>query len=366
MSTSNIVTVAGKQFAGGSREHVEAVVADQVARRDSLVKRFDAKIKADAAALVDVFKSRGRRLDANGSLFLGRELLFVKADIERTIYETIRAREFVPIDTSVPKWAKAYAIRRMNWTGKARKGTRMSDDAPRVDANMSEEQGKLAYHEASYGYDIDELEASVVTGMPLTRELAIVCAEVIATSLDETMRVGDASLGLTGFFNNPFVNVLTLTNGEWLSATVDDILEDLNEIEQTLITQSRDTVSTTPGAVKITLPSAYEGHLATKLVDTNSGITIKQHFEAKSRLRATVDRWFALDSAVGSDVAATDPPQGIVHKQNPSSLYCSMPVPYAENTPKMVGNVWVIDAYAKCGGVEFRRPEQALYIENLD
>jgi hypothetical protein len=117
---------------------------------------------------------------------------------------------------------------------------------------------------------------------------------------------------------------------------------------------------------RLVLPAAYEGKLATTRLDASSDITIKEFWLRNSRLITSIERYVALDSAVTPDVAASDAPQGICYPADPSVLFWPIPITYEEQPPEIRGWEWLVEARARCGGVEWRRPFQALYIQNLD
>lgn len=318
----------------------------------------------------------GMRCDANATGFLARDLVYVSRDIQRVIYEKLRAAEFIPITTEVPFGAEGWTYRQSDRRGKALKSAHLAgDDAPNADVNMEEFPFPVTYAKGAYEYSLEEMAKtafSVANGgvpFPLIREKAFACAEMIAESLDEMMRIGEPLTGITGFFNNPNVPVITLTNGEWNNSgtTPEQILADLAEIEDDVIDESRDihTVS------KLILPTAYEGVLRNKKV-TDSERTIWQYFfgtpqqPGTARMLKELHRWVALNDAVGDDVGVDDPPQGIAYTPNPELVRAEIPVPYQELAPEVKGFGWKVNAFAVFGGVVFKRPLAARYIENLD
>src|SRR5262245_55352523 len=60
------------------------------------------------------------RNDANATAFLARELVYVRAQVERTIYERTRIKEFVPVETNHPRGAQTYETQRLEEVGKAK------------------------------------------------------------------------------------------------------------------------------------------------------------------------------------------------------------------------------------------------------
>lgn len=310
--------------------------------------------------------SRVIRNDANLTAFLARQLVFETGRIEAQIFERLRAKEFIPIDTGHPRGADSYSVQMRNTEGEAKVSHDLAGDSPRVDVSVEEDLRKYANVRASYAYSVQELERAAMAGTPLPQWKGDACAEVIARELDKIGRVGHAALKLTGFFNNADVTLHTLTNGAWTgAATADQIVADLQEIEQTLISQTLDTVDLF-GGYTLVLPTAMEGKLATTPRSTGSDLSIKEWFLRNARVIRSIERYSALDSATGDDVAAADPPQGICYPRDPAVLFWPMPITYEEQPPQLQGWEYVVDARARCGGVDFRRPTHCLYVENLD
>lgn len=339
--------IDGAVYEFGSREHVDAI-------ERGIKQRFDMIQQGPF----------GGRFRADQTEFLARDLLYVQRDVQKIVYEQLRAAEFVPVRSEVPRGAEAWAYRQQDIVGEARVGAHLSaDDAPTADVGMEEFQHPTSHVTASYQYTVDELEKAAFAGRPLARDKAEAAGEIIARALDRLMREGEASLGITGFFNNPNVPVLTLTNGEWDStATIAEIIADFAEIEQTVIDQSRDVHM----ASRMLLPTTHEGELATREKAAESDLNLKEWLLRNARMIQSIERWFQLDSTTTGNTTLADPPLGIAYDPDPTNLYAEIPIPYEEETPQMRNWGWVVPARAMFAGVVFKRPLSALYIENLD
>jgi hypothetical protein len=305
------------------------------------------------------------RSDANASAFLARQLVFVRGQVERTVYERVRAKEFVPVETGHPRGAATYETQRMDQVGKAKITHDLAGDAPRADVSVTADPRKYVNVRASYGYSVQDLEYAAFANVPLQRWKADACAEVIARGLDLIGQSGDALAGLKGFFNSADVPLFTLGGGEWLTTgTVAEILQDLADIEQQIINNSKDNLALAP--YRLVLPSAYEGKLMTTRLDGTSDMSIGQYFLKNARVIKSIERYTALDGAVTPAVAASDAPQGICYPADPSVLFWPISITYEEQAPEIRGWEWLVEARARCGGVEWRRGFQALYFQNLD
>ena len=306
----------------------------------------------------------GSRFDANATAFLARDLTYVSQDVQRVLYEKLRAAEFVPVKSEVPRGADTWVYRQMDIKGKARVGAHLSaDDAPNADVAYEEFPQPVTHVTQSYQYTIEDLERAAFAKLPLQRDKAEAAAELIARELDALMKFGDASQGITGFFNNPNVPIITLANGEWDStATAAEIIADWAQIEQAGIDQGRDTHN----FERLILPTVQEGRLRTLEKAPESDLTVGEYLLRNARTLKSFERWIALDDEVSPNVAVADPPQGIAYTPDPSFVFAEIPIPYEELPPQARGFGWVVNARATFAGVTFKRPLSAAYIENLD
>ncbi len=359
-TTERIERIDGTDYLVGSAEH--AIASRQHHRRlDELYATAHRdEVERDVRRLQA--SPFGERFDANQTAFLARDLLFVRREIERTIYDRLRAAEFIPVDTSIPRGAQSYATRLQDRAGDAKISHDLAGDAPRADVSVTEDIAKLVNVRGSYAYSLQDMEYAAFAGVPLVRDKALACADMIARGLDKIGRVGETTTGLTGFFNNALVPDVTLPNGEWLTATAAEILADLQHLESTMISQSRDEHS----ADVLVLPTAYEGRLRTLRSDANSDLSVAQYFLANARMIKRIERWIALDDATGTDAGVADPPMGILYPKDPGVLFWPIPISYEEQPPEVRGFEWLVNARARCGGVDVRRPKSMLYVENLD
>lgn len=352
--------IDGTDYVIGTPEHAAAKRAQQQRLDAAYLEAHHATLEGYSRRLTDAMVGR---LDANQVAFIARDLVFVRRVIEQTIYDRLRAAEFVPVSTEIPRGAQTYETRIMDERGEAKVSHDLSGDAPRADVSLDSDQAKLVNIRGSYAYSVQDLEYAAFAGIPLTRDKAVACANMIARALDKVGRIGDREVGVTGFFNNPLIPKKTLTHGEWLTATADEIVQDLQELEQTAITQSRDNHM----LETLVLPTAYEGRLRTLRMSGTTDVTVAEWFLKNARMIKRIERWFALDEATGVDVAVSDPPQGILYARSPDVLFWPIPIVAEEPVPpQLVGLEWVHQMRARCGGVDVRRPNGALFIENLD
>ncbi len=366
-----IVRIDGKEYVAGSAEARSAQARLDAVRNQAFLQAHPEMLERNIAVIRGSVALDRIRQDANATAMLARDLVFVSAEVERKVYEEARALQFVRPDTSYPRGAEGYERRMRDFKGKAKVSHTLAGDHPRADVAVEAEILPFRNVTASYGYTVDELEKAAFARVPLAEWKREACIEVIARGIDRIGRVGTAGdpegdAGLRGLFNNPDVPLITLTTGAWLTATVAQILADLNQIEAAIISQAKDTQG--DGGYKLVLPTAYEGRLRTLQVDATATMTVARYFVENSRLIKSIERWGALDSAVSPSVRAADPPQALVlpMDQKRAGIHWPMPISYEEQPPEVRNFEWLVNARARLGGVEFSKPFYAAYVENLD
>ena len=103
----------------------------------------------------------GFRADAGETAQFLRSLLFIEQEVYQTEYVENRARDFIPVDTTVPAWADSFAWRIWGLARyMAKIVTRYSDDLPAVDVMAAELLQKVQTIADSFGYSIQDLRAA--------------------------------------------------------------------------------------------------------------------------------------------------------------------------------------------------------------
>lgn len=363
---TNFERIDGTDFQVGSADHGRALAARSARHDAAYLERHHALYELNSRLLRDMPGLPDRiRTDANASAFIARDLVFVRAAIERRIYDTLMAARLVPVEGGHPRGAQSYGTRVWDQVGSAKVSHDLTGDAPRADVTMAEDLRKYVNVRSSYGYTVDDIERAAYSGTPLLREKAMACADAIARELDRVGRSGDAGVGVTGLLNNAGVTLHTLTNGEWTGAgTVAEILADFREIEQAVIAATRDTQ---PEGYVLLVPTTVDARLAEPVGgSTVTDLSIRNYLLQNARIVRSIVRWQKLDDAVTPDVAASDAPMGVLYPIDSSTLFWPFAIQYEEMPPEVRNLEWIVQARARCGGVEFRQPKRCLYVQNFD
>lgn len=298
----------------------------------------------------------GERMDANETAMFARQLEDIDSELYRAVYPELRGSQIVPVRTSISEGAEEHTYRVMDAAGVSRIIANYADDLPRVDVQGKEVTAKLFGHGASYGYSIQDLRRSRMSGLPLDSERAETAREAIARKNDEIIAHGESSISITGFYNNANVSLVAPITGNWLldATTGDQIVNDLMKMERAIMVDSNavemaDTVVLPPGPFAV----ANTKRLA------NTETTALEFFLKKSMGVKNAEVWArgSLADAEG------DGPRIAMGRKDPKALQALLPLEFYQMAPQQKGLGFEINCDARAGGVIFRRPKAWRYMD---
>lgn len=296
------------------------------------------------------------RVDAGETAAFTRQLQHVETEIYRVEYPANRAREFIPVDTSVPNWAESFVWRIWDWAGMAKIITDYSDDLPAVDVMAAEHIQGIVPIGDSFGYTIQNLRTASKLGMPLDTEKGELARMAIENKIENLSVFGDATVGLPGFANMPNVPILSAPlnlNGNWLGgATPKQILADLHAMPKAVVKNTKN--SHKPDT--LLLPLDHYNHISeTTLNDVTSETILTTYLKQSSWVR-NVDQWNYLDEADGSGG-----PLAICYQRHPRVVKLVIPQEFEMVPPQPRNLAFVIPCHSRYGGVSWRYPLAAVY-----
>jgi len=293
------------------------------------------------------------RRDANETAAFARQLEDIDAELYRVQYPELRGAQIVPVRTAINEGADEYTYRILDGAGVSRIIATYAEDLPRVDVQGREVTAKIFGHGASFGYNVQDFRRARMTGLPLDTERAELARETIARKNDEIIAKGEADVGVTGFYNNANVALVTPITGNWLLATADQIVDDLLKIERAIIVDSNavespDTVVLSPGQFAL----ANTKRLA------NTETTALEFFMRKSLGVKNAEVWARGETAGAGNVARI-----AMGKKDPKILQALLPLEFYQMPPEQKGLGFVVNCDSRAGGVVFRRPKAWRYMD---
>lgn len=307
------------------------------------------------------------RTDANETAAFVRELEYVETEVQKKIYppEQFPMLSIVPIDPSIPPWAKHVTWRVKDWVGQYKWIAANANDIPVIGEESGlEKTTPVQTYAAKVTWDVDDIRFAVAMQINLPVDKMANLKEGANFFADKGLAIGDPSTGMPGLLNN--TNITTdgagqLPNGgDWANPAVtgEEILGDLDY----MVTVIPDVTRNAYLPDTLVLPQSLYSVLNRKRVDTGvaSSETVLQRFKADHPEITIIWTW-RLDTA---DAAGTGP-RAIVFKRSLDVVKGVLPVVYETLPPQYIDRMVVVHASGRCGGVILRGPGGIRYFDDI-
>lgn len=221
-------------------------------------------------------------LDADGAVFFQRQLEYIKAKSYDVRYAQLKARSLFPVSNSGGRGINSITYRTYDMVGAAKIINAYADDLPRADVAGQETTIPVRSVGISYGYNIDEIQSSQLTGASLDQRRANAARRSVEQTINDVAFFGDEESKLPGLFNNPNIpigQVVDQGNGtQWVNKTPDQILFDVNSafadvFETTLMVERANT---------LLIPPAQWSYIMSTPRSSNSDTTIAMYLVQNS------------------------------------------------------------------------------------
>ena len=212
------------------------------------------------------------------SVFVARELDYVKAKIYEKKPPPMLGLSLVPAETDATEWAETIVYKTYDTVGMAKVIANYADDLPRADVAGTEHTVRVKSIGASYGYNVQELKASAGLGTNLPTRKGEAARRAIEVKLNQTVMVGDAAHNLHGMLTHPNIGMTTLPSAKkWAQATGQEIVADLDALWNAVRLQSKGVH--TPN--RLIVSSSLHAQLTSKVYAESYGKTAWEFFSAK-------------------------------------------------------------------------------------
>jgi len=296
-------------------------------------------------------------LDANESVFFGRELESIKSQSYDIKYPQFKATTYIPVSTEAGEGAETITYRQFNQVGIAKIISNYADDLPRSDVFGKEFSNVVRSIGDSYGYNIQEIKASQMVGKSLDVRRANSARRANDQKLDNIAWNGDAESGLIGLLTSPNIPSAVVPAGEtstfvpWIGAnskTPFEILQDMNDA----VTRIVDNSNGVEMPNTMLMPIAQLSKIRTTKLDTGTDTTILQFFMANHPEIQTVDFVTQLKDVSPAPSGGAAPTNILLtYDRSPDVVTLEIPSPYQQLAPQAKGLEFVVNATSRTGGV---------------
>lgn len=301
-------------------------------------------------------------LDANESIFFGRELEHIKAKTYDVKYPLLKATQLIPVSTEAGPGAEVITYEQYDQVGTAKIIASYADDLPRVDIKGKEFSAKVRSIGESYGYNLQEIRAAQMAGKPLTSRKAEAARRANDQTVNKIAWFGDAANGLVGFIGHPNVPVgIVPADGTgsstlFVNKTPDQILRDMNNLCNGIITLTKGVES--PDT--LLMPLAQFTRISTTARSSTSDTTILEYFLKNSPSVRTVE-W--VNELAGAGTNGTD--IMVAYSRSPDRISLEIPQPFEQLPVQERGLEFVVPCHSRCGGVILYYPLSASVSEGI-
>lgn len=182
--------------------------------------------------------------DANESVFLQRQLDYIKTQTYDIKYAELKARKLIPVSSEADPGAENIFYRSYDQSGVAKIVANYADDLPRADVKGAEFSAKVKTLADAYGYNLQEMRAAMYANIPLEQRRSNAARRAIAQLENRIAFFGDAASGLQGLFTNANVTSVTVpadgtgASKLWSTKTPDQIIRDMNLVANSVVSVS--------------------------------------------------------------------------------------------------------------------------------
>jgi hypothetical protein len=310
-------------------------------------------------------------LDANESIFFARELEYVKKNTYDVLFPELKMVSLIPVSFEAGPSAETITFESYTMLGIAKVISNYADDLPRVDVKGTEDTVRVKSLGDAYGYNRQEIKASMATGKNLPTRKATAARKAIDTLIDTIALTARATDGLYGglcglLYNANVTKGAVATRGghvTWATKTPAEILADLNAAVSNMVTLTKGIE--VPDT--ILLPITQWGLISTTPLQSGSDTTILEFF-LKHNPSITKVEWLAQLTNVNpvpSTGALSNTDCMVIYKRDPNKLTLEIPQAFEQYEPEVRGLEYIIPCTARCAGVIIYYPLSVAVYEGI-
>lgn len=309
-------------------------------------------------------------MDADSGFFFARQLEYIQAKTYDVAYKDLMFREAIPVNNEGGAGVSSFTYRSYSKVGKAKLINSAGADLPRSDAEGKEYTFKVESIGASYGYDIDEINAARYSGAPLDARRAESARRSVEEKLNDIAWYGDALGNLPGLFPNttiPVTNYSSATRwapkGSDTVSTPETILKEVNllfsSIDQESMGKHRPDTLLLPRDV-------WNYWMTTRSAATAAtDMTIAKFLVANSPYLTSIDSLVAINECSDMDGDGTGVRVAVAYEKNNTNLEFILPQEVQFFNVQERNLEFIIPARARVVGTIVRYPMSIRFAKGI-
>lgn len=267
----------------------------------------------------------------------------------------------IPVDTSAHPFAKTVTYYSSDQFGKAKWINGNSNDVPVAGSERAQHETDVQTAAIGYGYGFEELGQATMLNQPLTAEKAMAARRAYEEMVEGVALQGDASKGYQGLFNNSDVGIEVPTNGDWSTATPDQILADFNQ----LITSVGTNTNFVSMANTVLLPDEKMDVIGTRRIE-GTDTTIIKFLRENNSYTARTGQPLTIRSSRGLKTAgAGGTNRAVAYRRDPEVLKLHVPMPHRFLPAQPDGLNVIVPGVFRLGGLDIRLTKEVRYMDGI-
>lgn len=297
----------------------------------------------------------------NGLAFMTSQLSNLETRLYETKYPHITFEELVPVSHEDPDWADSFSYISYDAVtmGKFISGT--AKDLPESDLNAAIHQSPLFYGGNAFSYSLDDLRKSQQLRMPVDVIKGKMSQRGFYEHAQKVAFFGDAERGITGLFNNANVAVSNSAGVNLNTISPDEFVALLNRpLENVWINSNNIHIPNV-----IVIPSSVWTIASRRRMGTNGDSkSILNFFKENNLFKMHTGGDLAIKTSIHLETAGVGgTPRMMAYELNDENLTMRMPFRWRAVAPQPEGLSIKVPAEYKMGGVEYRFPGSATYVD---
>ena len=343
----------------------------------------------------------GLRVDAASTDMFLRDLTTIIEQTYDVKYPEFKARQILSVDTRVNPGAESFVWRQFDKLGTVKIVDSYSEDFPQIDVKGQEFQTRVVSLGASYAYNMQEMRAALMAGIPLETRRATQVRRAMAQAVEQIAAFGVAQIpggGQQGLLFVPatpsttdylanfgllnFPNVLNAysttsqfpgqvtgagtttgqTSNNWVNpaTTVNSILADLNLMQRTMVVASKGVHTPNTMLVGTQVYSTLSTVARAPAVTDDS---ILQFIQKQSPWIRNVIYWPMLDTAGKKQDNATAGERVVLLDRNSEYQQLVIPQEFEQLPPQQINMSFRVPCHMRCAGVTVRYPFSLVFLD---
>lgn len=307
------------------------------------------------------------RFDSNESMFLQRQLDYIKQQSYDIKYAELKARKLIPVSSEADPGAENIFYRQYDQTGMAKIVSNYADDLPDADVKGQEFFAVVKTLGSSYKYNFQEMRAAVYGNVPLEQRRANAARRAIAQKENRLAFFGDANANLVGMFTAPNVTSVTIpatgtgSTTQWVNKTPDQILFDMNLVANTV-------VSTSLGVENpdtMLLPLSQFNYVSSTARSDYSDKTILNYFLENNPYIKQVEWVNELKGAGSSGSGSAPYDRMYAYRRSPEVLTLEIPSDFEQHELEIRNLIYKVNCTERFGGVLVYYPLALAYGDGI-